>query len=109
MLTLVAVAVAKVERAAVAALLKHTLLVDEALTFSHWLTNNPTALEVSDKAPMPPGLKMVWEIAYEIRSWTVQQQHKHRLNRDEEGEELQRYGTLIWRGELLKQHVRTTT
>ncbi len=72
-------AVAKVERAAVAVLLKHNQLINEAMTFALWLTNNPSALEVADKAPLPPSLQMVWEVAYEVRSWLVQQQHKRRL------------------------------
>jgi hypothetical protein len=71
--------VAKVERAAVAVLLKHNQLINEAMTFALWLTNNPSALEVADKAPLPPSLQMVWEVAYEVRSWLVQQQHKRRL------------------------------
>jgi hypothetical protein len=76
-------AVAKVERAAVAVLLKHNQLINEAMTFALWLTNNPSALEVADKAPLPPSLQMVWEVAYEVRSWLVQQQHKRRLAQKE--------------------------
>jgi hypothetical protein len=75
--------VAKVERAAVAVLLKHNQLINEAMTFAHWLTNNPSALEVADKAPLPPSLQMVWEVAYEVRVRLVQLQHKHRLAQQE--------------------------
>ena len=86
------VAVAKVERAAVAVLLRHNQLINEAMTFAHWLTNNPSALEVADKAPLPPSLQMVWEVAYEVRVRLVQLQHKHRLAQQEGDAEI-RYET----------------
>lgn len=76
-----------------AALLKHNQLVNEAMTFAHWLVTNPTALDVAEgKAPLPPSLQMVWEVAYEVRAWLVQQQHKHRLDNKENEPEL-RYPT----------------
>lgn len=78
--------VAKVERAVVAVLLKHNQLVNEAMTFAHWLINNPSALEVKDQAPLPASLQTMWEVAYEIRAWLVQQQHKHRLEQQEQEE-----------------------
>jgi hypothetical protein len=87
--------VAKVERATAAVLLKHNQLINEAMTFALWLTNNPSALEVADKAPLPPSLQMVWEVAYEVRAWLVQQQHKRRLaQKDGDDAEEVRYTTL---------------